>query len=763
MQKSQSKVSSPGGFSVQDVLYIVFKHKWKIIVLSLLGFGAAAAVFLNQKPLYSSTAKLLVRYVMETGTIDPYSEMKSPGGGARRGADPVILTEIEILRSLDLARDVAEAVALENLQGEVMSPSAANPQDAAMAILRRLIVFPGESPNVLYVSYANELSEIPKVTLEKLVELYFKKHLEIHRSAAAFDTVSAQTEEVRRRLEDTEKELNALRTETGIVSLADAISVLSSQKAKTQEDLMKSKADLAEQVATIESLTKSGSEASGAAAGAVSGDVAEDGKSAKDQANPLPAQVLTEYRTVLELLSFLQKRDVELRIKFKTGNRLLSQNQQQIDNYETRRRGLVEKYPDLANAAAVLSTDPSDPRRNLDSEKARLAAITAKMGVLKMHLEEISNQFKEHYAIGAKIEALDRRKQMEEAEYRSLEEQLKGARLRQTLDPSRMPNITLVQNPTEPIKTYDEKIKKIAMGLAAGGIVIGVGLAFMIELLFDRRVKRPTEIQTRLQLPLLLSIPYVRRKDRHGLMLTHEPPVPRIGEGADTKLSLPGETAPARPGSVKAGHFIHPYAETIRDRIIFNFEINNLTHKPKLVAVTGLSEGAGASTVAAGLAKSFSDMSGVKVLLVDLSSINPEENPIFGEVHRHSLNGALQLAGNGKFKEAKDKLYYASATARRDDSGLTTFSPMHLYELMPQLRASNFDYIIFDMPPIDQTSRTLTMASLMDKVLLVLDADNTSRDALKWGYSELGKGKADVSCIFNKTRSHAPNWVSGES
>jgi succinoglycan biosynthesis transport protein ExoP len=767
MQKSQSKAPSSGGFSVQDVLYIVFKHKWKIIVLSLLGFGAAAAVFLNQKPLYSSTAKLLVRYVMETGTIDPYSEMKSPGGGMRRGTDPVILTEIEILRSLDLARDVAEAVRLENLQRGVVGPNVANPQDAAMAILGKLMVFPGESPNVLYLTYGNEHREVPKVTLEKLVELYFKKHLEIHRSAAAFDTVSAQTEEVRQRLEQTEKELNALRTETGIVSLADAISVLSSQKAKTQEDLMKSRADLAEQVATIESLAKAGAAAVGAPGVPATEEDAEGGPSkdlkAAKEPNPVPAQVVTEYRTVMELLSFLQKRDVELRIKFKTGNRLLSQNQQQIENYEARRRGLIEKHPDLASEAVVMTGDPKDPRRNLDTEKARLAAITAKIEVLKMHLDEIGNQFKEQYAFGARIEALDRKKQMEDAEFRSLEEQLKGAKLRQTLDPSRMPNITLVQTPTEPIKTYDEKIKKIAMGLAGGGIAIGVGLAFLIELLFDRRVKRPTEIQTRLQLPLLLSIPYIRRKDRGGLMLTHESSVPRIGQGGDTKLSLPGENTPSTTGLGKVGHFIHPYAETIRDRIIFNFEVNNLTHKPKLVAVTGLSEGAGASTVAAGLAKSFSDISGVKVLLVDLSSMHPEESPIFGEVHRHSLNGALQLAGNHKFRESKDRLYYASATARRDDSGLTTFSPMHLYELMPQLQASDFDYIIFDMPPIDQTSRTLTMAGLMDKVLLVLDADNTSRDALKWGYSELGKGKADVSCIFNKTRSHAPSWVIGES
>jgi uncharacterized protein involved in exopolysaccharide biosynthesis len=722
---------------------------------------------MNQQPLYSSTAKLLVRYVIETGTIDPYSEMKSPGGGAKRGADPVILTEIEILRSLNLAREVAKEMLLENHQLDVENLAPEATQNAAMGILRDLMVFPGDSPNVLYVSYSNPDKQLPKATLEKIVELYFKQHLEIHRSAAAFDTVASQTEEVRRRLEQTEKELNELRTETGIVSLADAITVLSSQKAKTQEDLMKSKADLAEQVATIDSLTKSGMAAEEPAGGSVrendSGDDNKVVKPANEQAAAVPSQVITEFRTVMELLSFLQKRDVELRIKFKTGNRLLSQNQQQIESYEARRRGLIEKYPDLVNEAAVLSSDPKDPRRNLDAEKARLAAITAKIEVLKVHLEEISKEFKEQYVYGAKIEALDRRKQMEDAEYRSLEEKLKDAKLRQTLDPSRMPNITLIQTPTEPFKTFDPKVKKIAMGLAGGGIALGVGLAFLIELLFDRRVKRPTEIQTRLQLPLLISIPFIRRKDRGGLMLSNESTVPRIGQGGDRAISTPGDNSSSGVGLGKASHFIHPFAETIRDRIIFNFEINNVTHKPKLVAVTGLSEGAGASTVAAGLAKSFSDISGVKVLLVDLSSLHPEESPVFGEVHRHSLNGALQLAGTSKFRESADSLYYASATARRDDSGLTTFSPMHLYELMPQLQASDFDYIIFDMPPIDQTSRTLTMAGLMDKVLLVLDADNTSRDALKWGYSELGKGKADVSCIFNKTRSHAPSWVLGDS
>jgi Mrp family chromosome partitioning ATPase len=480
---------------------------------------------------------------------------------------------------------------------------------------------------------------------------------------------------------------------------------------------------------------------------------------------PPPEQAVTEYRTVMELLSFLQKRDLELRIKFKTGNRLLTLNQEQIEANEARRSALLERYPNLVEQATSIEGEPDNPRSELFSQKAKIAALQAKIRFFESNLEEINKQFGHEYAIGSKIEELERRRQMEDAEYRSLEANLKNAKADQLLDPSRMPNIEVLQNPSEPIKSYDEKTKKIIMGLAGGGMALGLGLAFLIELLFDRRVKRPIEIRTRLQLPLMLSIPFIRRRERGGFMLTQDNDAPRIGRDEDALIPRDGfdELAlnPAQPS--KLGHFILPYSETIRDRIIFNFEVNNVTHKPKLVAVTGLCEGAGTSTIAAGLAKSFSEISGVKVLLVDLSSFHPEDSPLFGELPRHSLNAALHLARNSKFRDNPQNLYYASANARRDETGLTTFSPVHLYELMPHLQASDYDYIIFDMPPIDQTSRTLTMAGLMDKVLLVLDAENTSRDGLLWGYSELVKGRADVSCIFNKTRSHVPGWLIGDN
>lgn len=753
MQKSNNQ-AAPGGFSVQDVLFVVCNHKWLILLFSIIGFGTAAAVFMAQKPLYQSQAKLLVRYVLERPTLDTYHAQVDPGT-APGVAPAVITTEIEILTSADLALETAAAVGPERLLP--MAGSSARLADAAGVILGKLQVTTGQSPNVIHLIYDSEDPEMAKVVLSELVKCYSRKHLEIHRSAAAFDMVSKQAEEVRERLRKTESELNTMRTESGIISLESATATIAGQRSRTQEELMDARAELAELQAEFDTVTGEQPDQDGG-----KGESVDESGGTKPKSR-VPDQVLSDYRAVEEMLAFLRKREMEMRVKFTAGNRLMLLNREQIQDYEARRRALVNRYPGLESDMRLAAGGDEAGKNGLIARRARLAAVKAKIGVYESQLKILGEQFTEQYSIGARINEIERRKQMEETEYRSLETNLKNAKLDQALDPARMPNITVVQNPSEPIKSFDKKIKKIIMGLAGGGMALGLGLAFLIEMLFDRRVKRPIEIQARLQLPLLLTIPFIRRKERGGLLLGGESLAPRIGSGAETTAlanrEADGELA--EPSGHRTEHFIMPYSETIRDRIIFNFEVNNVTHKPKLVAVTGLSEGAGASTIAAGLAKSFSEIHGMKVLLVDLSSYHPEDNPLFGEIPRHSLNGALHLARNTQFRETPQNLYYASATARRDESGLTTFSPVHLYELLPHLQASQYDYIVFDMPPIDQTSRTLTMAGLMDKVLLVLDAENTSRDGLMWGYSELVKGKADVSCIFNKTRSLAPGWLIG--
>src|SRR5262249_42831436 len=140
----------------------------------------------------------------------------------------------------------------------------------------------------------------------------------------------------------------------------------------------------------------------------------------------------------------------------------------------------------------------------------------------------------------------------------------------------------------------------------AGGVVAGLVLAFGIEFVLDRSVRRVSEIERKLKLPLFISIPDCNYNGHR---------MPRIGSGKQlalerpeaTSITLATEGAGAELAPWDPGHTLHPFYEGLRDRLIVNFELRNLMHKPKLVAVTSCNKGAGVSTIAAGLAASLSE------------------------------------------------------------------------------------------------------------------------------------------------------------
>ena len=217
-------------------------------------------------------------------------------------------------------------------------------------------------------------------------------------------------------------------------------------------------------------------------------------------------------------------------------------------------------------------------------------------------------------------------------------------------------------------------------------------------MVFDRTVKRPFEVETRLRIPLLLSIPHLQIENQRLSL-------PDSGHEAETVFAEGGRP---EPDALDNGALLRPFCEAIRDRLGLFFELNNMAHKPKLVAVTGLSKNAGASTLAAGLAAALSEPGDGKVLLVD--------KPV---------------------------------------------APKRFYDMMAQFKESNFDYVIFDMPSLGDTSSTLPMSGYMDKVLLVVEAEKSNGDAVKRAYSKLA-AKVDVSVIFNKSRSYGLKWLDGE-
>jgi Mrp family chromosome partitioning ATPase len=147
------------------------------------------------------------------------------------------------------------------------------------------------------------------------------------------------------------------------------------------------------------------------------------------------------------------------------------------------------------------------------------------------------------------------------------------------------------------------------------------------------------------------------------------------------------------------------------------------------------------------------------VLLVDINLGPGDVHPYFNGRPALSLTTALQ--GSDDVPAAAENLYLAAVGnggTHPAQLGLKKF-----FDLMPNLKASDFDYIIFDMPPLSQTSPTLGMAGFMDKILLVVEAEKNGRETVKRGYDALLAGRDNVSVVFNKARSYTPEWLHSDS
>src|SRR5437868_10020434 len=727
-------------FSLSNILFAIFKRKRTIIGFALFGVIAAAAVYFFYPTVYESDARLLVRYVLERSGVDPIDAMsgQSGRGGTGISSDGVIAAEVSILTSWDLSVQVAEVLGPNRVLPGVKAPTVVG---AAAAINSGLATTTAKGSNIIGVSYQDRKPEVATAVLNELVSRYFTKHLEVHRSAGAFDFVSQQSDQIRARLNQTEDALKALKAKAGVMSLQDSMASVGAQSSHLEEQIRAAENDLAEEQAKVKQIERGG----------LPVDLNET-DNAKDNPPAPPTQASTkdigDYQALVTNLTKLRETQLEMSAKYTPENVMIKMNQAHITDLENQKRNLEKKFPELA----TLRTAGASGQLDIRIERARLAGMKSKLDDLRRQKIELQDRVKQLADIGPQINSLERNKEMEEQNYKYYSGTLQKARVDEALDPSKMPNISAIQRPSPPGKVTKTR-NKIALGFAGGGLALGLGFALLFELVFNHSYKRRSEVELQLHSPVMLSIP--DQSINQGIIGRLRLP---WKNGQRAGKETPDKSKPSlAPWEVE--HFIRPYSEAIRDRLGLYFELHGVTHKPKLVGVTGFGEGSGTSTLAAGVAAALSETGDGKVLLVDVNAANGEVHPFFAGRPAAALTTAIKP--QAAITSAADNLYLATIT--RSGNKSTHLGLKKFFALVPNLKASDFDYIIFDMPPINQTSPTIGLAALMDKVLLVVEAEKTNRDVVKRGYRELVGARADVAVVLNKTRTYGPKWLESGS
>lgn len=695
---------APTVMTVNDFLYILFRHKWKILSCAALGFAAAAAYFFLKPPPFQSEAKLYIRYVLDS------SSPGVPGADARsvstdQRGDTIINTEVEILGSMDIALQVADTVGVDRLMGREKGPK--DREHAAALVRQNLLIEPLPKSNVIRLTYQSPDPALVQPVLAAVVDAYLKKHVEVHQGAGAVgDFLSQETDQLRSRLAQTEEELRQAKNKAGIISVDDSKKNYGDQIAAIQKEIFATEAELAERSGAITAAAGHPPTPAPAATGPAA------------PAGVTPDDSVDEYRVLLNRIAWLENREQVLLTQFTEQNQRVKEVRAQLADAEKRRQALEQSYPGLLRigAAGPGGAAPAATAAgtfDVAAATAQLDGLQSKIKVLNAELDQIRKQASTEDQMEGTISELQRQKDLQETNYRYYAVHLEANRIDEALGSGRALNIAEIQTPTAP-HTERVKERKIIGALAVSGIALGLGWALLIELLFDHSIRRPEDVSRVLRLPLFLS-------------------VPDFGRGA---------------------HDQHIFHETLRDRMLAYFESRNLTHKPKLLAVTGVGRKSGVTTTASGLAQCLSETGDGNVLLVDMTQSQGSAQQFY---KGNPVVGIDQLLDTPDTAAVQDKLFVVGTEAKSDR--LSRALPARFSQLVPKLKASDFDYIIFDMPSVNQISVTPRLAGFMDMVLLVVESEHTDRDIARQAAELLGASHAPVGVVLNRSRNYLPSRV----
>lgn len=247
--------------------------------------------------------------------------------------------------------------------------------------------------------------------------------------------------------------------------------------------------------------------------------------------------------------------------------------------------------------------------------------------------------------------------------------------------------------------------------------VFGMGLALFLEYL-DDTIRSVEEIESYLQLPALAAIPTVDSMPKRKLLL--------VGSG-DTDEEPPGSPLliSADPRSALAEAYRH-----LRTSIL----LSSAGHAPRMLLITSSLPAEGKTTTATNTAISLAQ-TGAKVLIIDADMRRPRLHSIFNMENKAGLSNLL--ANELTDAEVDEAILYDKTTrVHVMPSGPIPPNPAELIgseqmALLLEMLRGKFTHVVLDSPPIASFTDGVLIASMVDGVILVVNAGVSSRQVVR--------------------------------
>ncbi|MDH3494706.1 MAG: Wzz/FepE/Etk N-terminal domain-containing protein [Acidobacteriota bacterium] len=491
-------------FDFRDFVSVIFRHKW-MILFTLLTAGAAAAFFSWRAPdIYASQMKILVRNMRTETSLTPGVDAVADRAEV---SQEQINSEIEVLKS----RDLLEAVVVElNLAEPLVKGKPVDGRDVERAIEKLdkdLDVSTVKKANIIEVRYSSKSAETSARVLEHLSELYFEKHIKIHRAPGTFDFFKDQADKYKENLRSAENSLSTFQSRQNVVEI-------DRQKELTLTKKIETKAQLTSLEGSIKETTKRIAE--------LESQLANTSKRINTQSRVLPNQFSAERLNTL--LVELRNRRIGLLAKFKPGDRVVKEVDEQIA--ET--NAALQKA--TASSANEFASDINPLWQELSIELSR--AKTAQAGRIALK-NNLASQIARYEAELDKLERvtpvhenLSRDVSSIAETYQLYAKKQEEARINDALDTQKISNVSIAEAPSVP-KNPDNRNKLMAVMLSLG---LGCGLCAASVFLSEMNRKTfvtPNELEEFAGVPVLATIPEGRLSNGFERLLSGYPEEPQ--------------------------------------------------------------------------------------------------------------------------------------------------------------------------------------------------------------------------------------------
>lgn len=178
--------------------------------------------------------------------------------------------------------------------------------------------------------------------------------------------------------------------------------------------------------------------------------------------------------------------------------------------------------------------------------------------------------------------------------------------------------------------------------------------------------------------------------------------------------------------------------------------LSSAGHPPKTILVTSGRPGEGKTTTAVNTAISLAQL-GASVLIIDCDLRRPKVHKVFGISHVHGLSTYLsrdaELGGLIHSLPVPNLSLLPCGPTPPNPAELISSEKMRE---MLALLSEQFDHIILDSPPLINVTDPVILSTMVDGVIMVVQAGRSTRDVVRRASQELtGVGAKVFGVVLN--------------